>query len=183
MAVQTSRISQSPVLFGANAFYECYSLTEIDIPDGVSIIEYGVFSGCTGLESITLPNSITSIYGGAFYGCRTLKGIDIPSNVTYIGKSAFQGCEALTNLFIPGKVNEIGEYAFYECNGLDHVTIQKSTPPTGSNYMFPSNKKIYVPDASRYRSNSTWNRYNLNDIYTKNVQMTTVDFISTDLYK
>lgn len=168
---------------GANAFYECYNLTEIDIPDGVSIIEYGVFSGCTGLESITLPNSITSIYGGAFYGCRSLKGIDIPSNVTYIGKSAFQGCEALTNLFIPGKVNEIGEYAFYECNGLDHVTIQKSTPPTGSNYMFPSNKKIYVPDASRYRSNSTWNRYNLNDIYTKNVQMTTVDFISTDLYK
>ncbi len=55
------------------------------IPDGVTSIEGGAFSGCTSLTGVTIPNSVASIGGGAFYGCTGLKGAhfkgDAPSSV------------------------------------------------------------------------------------------------------
>ena len=59
------------------------------IPDTVTSIGKGAFSGCTNLESIIIPKSLTSIGEDAFYNCRNLKSITIPDNVTNIGEDAF----------------------------------------------------------------------------------------------
>lgn len=34
---------------------------EITIPDGMTIIDDGAFSGCFGLKSVIIPESVTSI--------------------------------------------------------------------------------------------------------------------------
>jgi len=47
-------------------------LTSITIPDGVTSIGHGAFSGCSGLTSITIPDGVTSIGHGAFSGCSGL---------------------------------------------------------------------------------------------------------------
>ena len=44
---------------GDYAFYECYYLASIAIPNSVTSIGSGAFYSCRGLTSITFPNSVT----------------------------------------------------------------------------------------------------------------------------
>ena len=59
-----------------NAFLGCSALTNIDIPDSVSLIDEYAFKGCTALESVTLSGKISYIREGLFYECSALTGIN-----------------------------------------------------------------------------------------------------------
>ena len=74
-----------------NAFYDCNSLTSINIPSSVTAIGEKAFYCCRSLTSINIPNSVTSIEWDAFSGCSSLTSINIPSSVTKIGVAAFSG--------------------------------------------------------------------------------------------
>ena len=71
------------------AFYNCSSLTSINIPDGVTSIGSFAFNGCSGLTSITLPSSVTSIGINAFKNCTSMRRIYIPNSVTTISASSY----------------------------------------------------------------------------------------------
>ena len=86
------------------------------IPDSVTSIGNGAFSGCSSLSSIVIPESVTSIGDRAFSDCISLSKIVIPSSVTSIGNSAFSGCRSLSNIVIPNSVTSIGSDAFAGCN-------------------------------------------------------------------
>ena len=73
------------------------------------------------MTSVEIPNSVTSIGGGAFSGCRGLASVVIPNSVTSIGNFAFEGCSGLTSVSIGNSVTSIGQYAFWVCNGLKLV--------------------------------------------------------------
>ncbi len=60
---------------GDYTFWDCTSLTSITIPDGVTSIEWAVFSYCTSLTSVTIPNSVTSIGYSAFGDCAGLTDV------------------------------------------------------------------------------------------------------------
>ena len=96
------------------------------IPNSVTSIDGGAFSGCSSLTSITIPNSVTSIGGSAFSGCTGLTSITIPNSVTSIGRCAFSDCTGLTSVTIGNSVTSIGWRAFYLCSGLTSVTIGNS---------------------------------------------------------
>ena len=87
-------------------------LKSIEIPNGVTEIGSGAFSGCSSLTNIDIPNGVTEIGYGAFRGCSSLTSIDIPNGVTVIEESAFYGCSSLTNIDIPNSVTEIGFGSF-----------------------------------------------------------------------
>lgn len=74
------------------AFYKCYRLTKVTIPNSVRRIGRSAFYECTGLTSITIPNSVTSIDSNAFYGCTGLTSITIPNSVRIIPEAAFGDC-------------------------------------------------------------------------------------------
>ena len=57
------------------AFYNCYSLTSVIIPNSVTSIDIGTFMNCSSLTSITIPNSVTSIGNQAFYYCYSLTSV------------------------------------------------------------------------------------------------------------
>ena len=63
------------------------AVTSVTIPSGISV-SYGAFAG-SGVRSVTLPDNITSISAGMFSGAANLEIIIIPNNVTYIGYHAF----------------------------------------------------------------------------------------------
>ena len=114
------------------AFYNCSSLTSIEIPNSVTSIGDYAFFNCTGLTSIEIPNSVTSIGNGAFYYCSSLTSIEIPNSVTSIGDWAFEWCSSLTSIEIPNSVTSIGDWAFEWCSSLTSIEIPNSVTSIGS---------------------------------------------------
>ena len=65
-----------------DCFEDCGSLTEIEIPKGVSVIPDRCFQNCVTLASITIPSSVTKIGGWAISGCEKL------TSITFTGTKA-----------------------------------------------------------------------------------------------
>ena len=119
-------IPNSVTSIGEFAFYGCSGLTSVTIPNSVTSIGEFAFAYCPGLTSVTIPNSVTSIGYGAFQRCDYLTSVTIPNSVTSIEGGTFLGCSGLTSVTIPNSVTSIGEYAFEGCSGLTSVTIPNS---------------------------------------------------------
>ncbi|MBP5620664.1 MAG: leucine-rich repeat protein, partial [Thermoguttaceae bacterium] len=111
---------------GPNAFSDCYSLTEIELPSSVTAIESGAFQSCSLLKSIVLPDGITAIKNRAFGGCYSLESVVFPKNLTMIESFAFSDCVALAELVLPESLKTLGEGAFAGCVALESVRIPRS---------------------------------------------------------
>ena len=98
-SVTYSGKTYSVTSIGDEAFWGCYRLTSVTIPNSVTSIGETAFDGCSGLTSVTIPNSVTSIGSYAFFGCTSLTGVTIPYFVKSIGMSAFKGCSGLQDIY------------------------------------------------------------------------------------
>ena len=109
---------------GAQAFYNCRSLTAITIPENSQLTSIGehAFEHCSSLTSILIPESVTSIRWRAFLGCTCLTTINIPKSMTSIGWRTFWDCRNLTSILIPTSVTSIGEWALRD-TGITYLTI------------------------------------------------------------
>ena len=108
---------------GRAAFFDCTSLSSIEIPDSVTEIGGYAFSGCTSLASITIPDGVTSIGYSAFSDCTSLTNVVIPNSVTEIRGYAFSGCTSLASIEIPDSVTSIGTLAFSGCTSLVSINV------------------------------------------------------------
>ena len=104
---------------GDYAFYDCNSLTSIEIPNSVTSIGKYAFGDCNSLTSVSLPSTLTSIGSSAFSGCSSLTSIIIPEGVTEIGSFAFSGCSSLTSIIIPSTLTSIDTGVFQNCSSLE----------------------------------------------------------------
>ncbi|MGN0521626.1 MAG: leucine-rich repeat protein [Eubacterium sp.] len=77
-------------------------------------------------SSFIIPNSVTSIGIGAFSGCTSLTSVTIPNSVTRIGDGAFNSCIRLTNITIPEKVKQISPFTFSNCKSLTSIKVHKN---------------------------------------------------------
>ena len=131
-SVDYNGATYSVTSIGYEAFYNCSSLTSIEIPNSVTSIGDDAFYGCSSLTSIEIPNSVTSIGGWAFYHCTSLTSIEIPNSVTSIGNYAFCGCSSLTSIQIPNSITRIGDGAFNNCSSLTSIEIPNSVTSIGA---------------------------------------------------
>ena len=142
-------VPDSVTSIGYGAFSGCSSLASITIPDSVTSIEYWAFEKCRSLTSIAIPDGVTSIGNRAFEGCRSLTSITIPDNVTSIGVEAFSDCRSLTHITLPDSVTSIGDKAFSDCRSLTHITLPDGLTSIGNWAFFDCEKltSITIPDS------------------------------------
>ncbi len=187
-------------VIGDYVFYGCPGLTELNLPNVISIGEKA-FSECTNLKNIYLPK--TNIIGvRAFENCTALdlslnyNRISL-QNVSIVNASAFSGCTNISFVYLPN-IRRIAGHAFYECNfqqlhlgeELEDIEISafktctmlreieslNMAPPTIYKFTFPddvSNITLYVPkgSAQQYRTADFWKKFRTIREYTPKMQI------------
>ena len=116
---------------GDSAFYECYYLRDITIPQSVKSIGREAFYRCTAMESLTIKDAATSIGDNAFQGCDWLTTVKLGEHITTIGKGAFFDCQRLNNVTIPDSVTSIGDSAFGRCYNLETLKLGENIETIG----------------------------------------------------
>ena len=86
----------NPLCYNANLYFNNELVTEIVIPDSITVIYDGAFYGCASLISVAIGNSVTGIGSYAFADCRSLTSVVIGDSVIGIGNNAFRNCPLLT---------------------------------------------------------------------------------------
>ena len=137
-------IPDSVTSIGYGAFSGCTSLSSVEIGDSVTSIGSSAFSGCSSLSSVVIPDSVTSIGSSAFSGCSSLSSVVIPDSVTSIGSSAFYGCKKLSSVVIGDSVTSIGESAFNGCTSLSSVVIPDSVTSIGGSAFYGCHSSLYT---------------------------------------
>ena len=88
--------------------FDDLAITELEIPEGVTVIERS-FTSLPNLREVTVPDSVKKIGNNSFAFCKNLSSIMIPAGVVEIG-TTFTGCsEALVIR------TEAGSYAEEYC--------------------------------------------------------------------
>lgn len=88
------RLPDGMQILGANLFYNCPKLSEVRIPNSINRIAKEAFRE-TGFTSFEIPDTVTILRSGVFSGCTNLTRVVIPASVTDIQSSAFKDCPNL----------------------------------------------------------------------------------------
>ena len=135
---------------GCNAVIETSSNTLVVgcaktvIPEAVTSIGYGTFSGCSNLTAILIPKSVTSI------GERALKNTSITYltilGKPFIGEGAFNGCGQLTDIYCYSEDVPPAKEAFGNVNIYGKLDLSPIT--------------LHVPESAieQYKNTEPWSR-------------------------
>ncbi len=118
-------INNGVTRIGSDAFYNCYNLVNISLPNSLLTIMDDAFAQCTSLVDISLPNSITRIDSGAFADCTSLANINIPDGVVTLNGRTFKNCN-LQYVYIPRNVATIHAGTF-TVSKLNTLYVYKNT--------------------------------------------------------
>ena len=132
------------VSIGQQAFEDCTDLMDLTVAEGVQTIEAYAFYQCFNLTWVSLPNSLVSIEKNAFCNCRSLKDLWLGYGLKTIGYNAFAFCRYLDYLYIPYKVESIDVGAFYDCDSLTQVELPDSLKELGTKAFAMCDRLEYV---------------------------------------
>ncbi len=127
----------------ANAFYDCGSLVNLSIPNGVTTIEKEAIKGCDNLASITIGKDVSSLNSKIFVDCRNLQNVFIDENnpiyksngkivIEPSKKTLVLGLQ-LSAIPSDGSITIIGESAFKNVIGLTQLVIPDEVTEIGAN--------------------------------------------------
>ena len=148
-----------PVL-DVSGFSDRSDITSVTLPSALKFIGGYAFSSCYSLRDINIPEGVETIEGQAFWNT-SLKELSLPASVKSVGEYAFQYCHSLT-ITLPASLQNIGYRAFEGCK----TVYLQSTDPTSINGLISADpfcdvQHIVVPDVAYndYLSSTTWSGY------------------------
>lgn len=142
--IKTLIINEGVTSIGGSAFENCYYLSNVQLPNSLTLINYSVFEGCTSLTSVTIPDGVKRIDDSAFEGCKRLTSFSVnEGNSNYSSQDGVLFNKDKTEIIqypignerttydIPNSVTSIGNSAFSECTNLSDVIIPNSVTSIG----------------------------------------------------
>ncbi len=105
------------------AFYKCYNLKRVSVPEGVTSLKRCAFFDCNALSDISLPTTLTTIEEYAFDACQSISKMNVPDGVTTIGEFAFSYCSGLLEFSIPSTVTNMAKNALSNCYYLERIQV------------------------------------------------------------
>lgn len=147
---------------GANAFYGNNTIKSIIVPNTITSVGDGAFTGCSRLqyneydnayylgnkdnlysilikaknieiESCIISDNTKFIYGNAFFACSNLSGIVIPESVIGMGSYVFSLCSSLKSVTFPNSIDYISDNTFLNCVGLTEFIVPEPIVSIGEN--------------------------------------------------
>lgn len=136
-----------------------YSITSVNLPNGITYIGSYAFYDCDNLHSVTIPENVTAYGIYPFYDCNFLTSVvwnarnaqprsaegklfmsysssvtsfTFGNNVETIPDYICFYMTGLTSISIPNSVTSIGEAAFYSCSGLSSITLPNNLISIGN---------------------------------------------------
>ena len=110
---------------GGYAFQNCYSLTQINIPDGVTSIGDYAFNGCKSLCDILVESKSTLSHNKAFNGLPSIYRAYVPR----ADLSWFETATNWSTIYAQGHIVAIEDYiAYLESIGFNVDKYKEATP-------------------------------------------------------
>ena len=161
------------------AFAECDSITQIDIPDSVSVINSEAFNGCDGLTTISIPDSVTRIANYAFNNCVSLSNANLPTQLTELGRRSF-AFTSISSVQIPktlvkadyystysydynGSTYSIPDGPFYCCEKLNTASFESGSTQVAANIFSGCTglQSVVIPDSVTAIKDSAFNGFKI----------------------
>lgn len=155
----------SPLWYDANLYLKGQLVTELVIPEGVTVLGYCKFAHCQSIEKVILPSSLRTIGQYAFCACSNLKDVKIVDpSVTWVDLGAFQYCTGLREITLPSTLDKVLYIAFDGCDNLYKIKCNAQNPPKDTDGEFMgwyagfAKTTLYVPDESidKYKADEKW---------------------------
>lgn len=131
----------NPLNQATNLYFEDKLVSDVVIPDYITVIPQYLFAGYKGLESVTMPDSVIGVQEGAFMDCSSLKVINWSNSIEYVGPitqdssrrmyGVFEGCSSIESITLPNSLQTIGIGAFADCISLKNIVIPNSVKRMG----------------------------------------------------
>ena len=115
---------------GEEAFSWCNKLESIKLSENIDKIEENMFYECESLTSIDIPNKVKSIGMSAFAFCTNLTTVTMGKNINKIAKNAFSDCYSITNVYYAGTEEEWSKIVLVGNTYLTNATIHYNGIPT-----------------------------------------------------
>lgn len=153
--LETVKIAPHITFIGEAAFKDCTSLKTLTFTPAAEgaeevalTIGASAFENCTGLTEVALPDRLTVIAEKLFYMSKNITSLTLGGKVTEIGTRAFAGKDgnnmmSFETITVPGSVKEIGSYAF-SYNGATTITVQDGVGKISDHAFYYCNKATTV---------------------------------------
>lgn len=156
----------------ASAFYSCYTLSKVTLPEGLYAIGDYAFYGCKNLREAVVPESVMHIGQHAFAMCSSLTALTVPSGIDTIGNDAFSltpwyddllfhrdliifngrlydaGKRCTGEVIVPDYVVSVCDQAFYSCDTITAVVLPENVKEIGKCAFrdCPKLKSVVIPN-------------------------------------
>lgn len=153
-----------------NSAFQGTALTELVIPEGVTVITEFTFASMKSLETLDLHDNIEIIESHGIHANDNLREVNLGKSLKYLGASGVSLCPLITHLVFPETLVEFGEYAINYNTGMTDLYVMNPDPVQleydffdPEAYAFPGYEKIklHVPEGSleAYENAPIWNKF------------------------
>jgi len=142
-------LSCNPLTSAHSLYLNGEKIVNLVIPDDITKIEYGSFSGAD-IETLTLSDNVTILDDYAFSSCQNLKTIHFGTKLTEIGHRVFINCKSLEEIILPESLEYIGNLVFDLCDNIKKVHIGENLKTVGTAFRCSNLKEFDGSSQNRY---------------------------------